>query len=86
VEGRVYKALVAPPTMVVRSREQQLPDPKDKVGRAILEAIHRHFYERPTDFEQCTVVIWRMIAPGTGKCYPTRPRRCRDQKPAFGVS
>jgi hypothetical protein len=32
VARRVYKAFVAPPTTVVRSREQQLPDPKDVVG------------------------------------------------------
>jgi len=65
VAGSVYKALVAPPTLVVRTIEQQLPDPKDKVGIAILRAIHDHFSDRPTDFEECAVEIWRMIAPGT---------------------
>ncbi|OBF85002.1 restriction endonuclease [Mycobacterium sp. 852002-51163_SCH5372311] len=73
VEGRVYTPLIAPPTMVVRSREQQLPD--DKVGASILSAIRHHFHGRPTDFEECAVEIWRMIAPGTGNCYITPPRR-----------
>lgn len=75
VEGRVYKPLVAPPVMVVRSREQQLPDVKDRVGTGILAAIRHHFADRPTDFEECAVEIWRMIAPGTGNCYLTPPRR-----------
>ncbi len=73
VEGRVYHALVAPPTMVVRTREQQLPD--DKVGMGILHAIHDHFHDKSTDFEACAVELWRMIAPGTGRCDVTRPSR-----------
>jgi hypothetical protein len=73
VEGRVYQALVAPPTMVVRTKEQQLPD--DRVGMAILQAIHDHFQGESTDFEPCAVEIWRMIAPGTGRCDITRPSR-----------
>lgn len=75
MEGRVYTALVAPPTMVVRSRLQQLPEPSDKVGNGILAAIRHHFQGRETDFEECACEIWRMIAPGTGDCDVTRPSR-----------
>jgi hypothetical protein len=75
VQGRVYKALVAPPTVIVRSRHQQLPEPNDKTGSGILETVRKHFQDQPTDFEACAVEIWRMIAPGTGNCRVTPPRR-----------
>ncbi|MCH9761300.1 MAG: restriction endonuclease [Actinomycetia bacterium] len=75
VEGGVYQALVAPATVVVRNRQQQLPDSKDKVGERMLAAIRDHFQARPTDFEECAVEIWRMISPGTGNCYLTPPKR-----------
>lgn len=73
VDGRSYDALVAEPTTVVPTKEQQLPD--DKGGIAMLRTIYEHFQDRPTAFEACAVEIWRMIAPGTGECDVTRPSR-----------
>lgn len=73
VDSRAYSALVAPSTMVVRSRSQQLP--AEETGRSILEAIHRYFSGWPQGFEECAVAVWRMIAPSTGRCDVTRPSR-----------
>lgn len=73
VEGRAYQALVAKAATVIPTPAQQ--QPSDSVGRAMLQVIQRHFEDRPTDFEECAVEIWRMIAPGTGDCDVTRPSR-----------
>lgn len=73
VEGRVYRALVAPPTITIRSKADQLPG--DQKGLAILRAIHSHFAGRPTDFEECAVAIWKFIAPATGEVTVTPPSR-----------
>ncbi len=60
VEGKAYDPLTAPSTMVIRKREQQLPEAKDKVGIAMLAAIHQHFPKtRATNFEECAVEIGR---------------------------
>jgi hypothetical protein len=72
VEKRIYKTLRAKPTLTIRSEEQQMPTKSDSTGQAILRTIHEYF-ERPTDFEACAIEIWRMLAPQTGKCLPTRP-------------
>ncbi|WP_280215987.1 restriction endonuclease [Nocardia cyriacigeorgica] len=73
VEGRVYRPLVAPPTVTIRSKSDQLP--QDPGGKEILRIIHEHFAHRPTDFEECAVAIWRLIAPATGDCTVTPPSR-----------
>ncbi|MDJ0412829.1 restriction endonuclease [Rhodococcus opacus] len=73
VEGRAYAALVAPSTVVVRTKLQQ--EPLDKAGRDVLRTMHHHFEGRPHDFEGCAVAIWRLIAPSTGQCDVTRPSR-----------
>lgn len=73
VTDGVYKPLRAPATVNVRSKAEQLPTEPGEI--AILEAIRKHFRERPTDFESCAVAIWRLIAPATGRCDVTRPSR-----------
>lgn len=73
VDGRSYDVLAAPSTTIIRTKSDQLP--ADSVGRAILQAIHRHFQARPNEFEKCAVAIWRLIAPATGACDVTRPSR-----------
>ncbi|MFG3617438.1 restriction endonuclease [Nocardia sp. NPDC047654] len=74
VEGRTYKALIAPSTTVVRSKADQLPN--DPEGIEILRTIHRYFDGHPHDFEKCAVAIWRLLAPATGSCDVTQ--RSRD--------
>ncbi|MFE3443723.1 restriction endonuclease [Nocardia sp. NPDC059180] len=73
VEGRVYRPLVAPPTLTIRSKSDQLP--QDIVGKEILRTIRQHFAYRETAFEECAVAIWRFIAPATGECTVTPPSR-----------
>lgn len=73
VEGRVYRPLVAPSTLTIRTKDDQLPD--DPAGLEMLRMIRAHFDGRETDFEECAVAIWRMMAPATGKCAVTPPSR-----------
>lgn len=73
VAGRTYRMLVAPSTVVVRKKENQIP--QDPGGMEILRAIRSHFEDRPTDFEPCAVLFWRMLAPATGDCEVTRASR-----------
>ena len=72
VDKRVYETIRAKPTLTIRSEEQQMPSKTDTAGQAMLKTIYEYF-EKPTDFEACAIEIWRMIAPQTGKCLPTRP-------------
>ncbi|MET7961475.1 restriction endonuclease [Micromonospora zamorensis] len=74
IEGRLYRPLLAQPTTVVRTKEDQTP--RDAIGRAILAAIHDWFASDPHGFEQCAVELWRMMAPATGRTEVTR--RSRD--------
>lgn len=73
VDGRKYTPLTAPPTTVVRTREQQLPS--DRAGQALLDAVRDTFRDREHDFERCAVELWRLIAPATGRCDVTRASR-----------
>jgi hypothetical protein len=70
----VPKRLVAPRSIVHRSREQQLPRSAAEVK--LLDAIHRHFSPDPYEFEGFATAIWSMIAPAA---YETRiTQRSRD--------
>jgi hypothetical protein len=65
--------LLAPRSLQIRSRDEQLPGSKE--GRLILEAIRGHFSNRPHDFEACAAELWSMIAPATEEMVLTRPSR-----------
>lgn len=71
VEGRSYRALVAPSTRIKRSAAEQRP--ADAVGKKMVELVHSYFSSAPHAFEKCAVEIWRMLAPATGQCQVTRP-------------
>ncbi|CAM3076903.1 restriction endonuclease [Skermania piniformis] len=73
VASRSYQPLLAPSTTVIRSKPEQLP--ADPVGLGVLRTIHAYFADRPHDFEECAVAIWRLIAPATGRADVTRPSR-----------
>lgn len=73
IEGRKYTPMLAPSTTVIRGRAEQLPT--DATGRAILAEIRETFRGREHDFERCAVELWRLIAPATGRCDVTQPRR-----------
>lgn len=67
---RKYEALTAPATVKHRSAQQQLPSsPADE---AIIAEIHQHFSQRPTDFEECAVEIWRLQEQNVTECQVTR--------------
>lgn len=67
-----YAPLLAPPTVIVRSRDQQQPAPADK---PMLELVYQHFKDRPYDFEQFAAELWRVSEPNVDKIDVTRPWR-----------
>jgi len=70
----VPKRLVAPRSVVHRSRERQLPTSAAEM--TLLNSIHRHFSPDPYEFEGFATAIWSMIAPAA---YETRiTQRSRD--------
>ena len=73
IEHGVIQPLVAPATLTIRSREQQLPSTRG--GAAILEAVRAHFAGRPHDFEECAVKLWRMLDRNVGAVEMTPPSR-----------
>jgi len=72
VETGAYTPLLAPPTVIIRSREQQQPVEADKL---LLYLVYEHFKDRPHDFEQFAADIWRMSQPNVDRIDVTRPWR-----------
>ena len=59
----IYQPLAAPRIHSFRTPQQQQPE--TAADAAIIEAIRRHFHDRPTAFEPCAAAIWQMYAPDT---------------------
>ena len=72
VESRNYSPLVAPPTVIIRSRQQQEPLPQD---RNLLALLHNHFVLNPYGFEQFAADLWAASERNVGKVDVTRPWR-----------
>lgn len=72
VETGNYTPLLAPPTTIIRGRNQQEPAAADK---PLLNEVHQHFKDRPTDFEQFAADLWRASQPNVDKIDVTRPWR-----------
>lgn len=72
-ESGVIRPLMAPSTLTIRSREEQLPS--STIDLAILDAVRWHFEDRPHDFERCAVEIWRMLDRNVGAVELTPPSR-----------
>jgi hypothetical protein len=72
IESRTYAALTAPPTAIIRRREQQEPLPRD---RPLLDLIYRHFASNPYDFEQFAADLWAASERNVDKIDVTRPWR-----------
>jgi len=72
VETGNYAPLLAPPTVIIRRRDQQEPTLADK---PLLDQIYQHFKDRPTDFEQFAADLWRASQPNVDKIDVTRPWR-----------
>jgi len=72
VDAGNYTPLLAPPTVIIRRRDQQEPAPADK---PLLDQIYQHFKDRPTGFEQFAADLWRASQPNVDKIDVTRPWR-----------
>lgn len=72
VESGTYTPLVAPATTIVRGKAEQLPDRR---GHELLAVIRDHYRGHQHDFEFCAIELWRLLAPATGRCDATQPRR-----------
>jgi hypothetical protein len=64
VNSGAYTPLLAPHTVIIRSREQQQPAPAD---RPLLDIVYRHFKDRPYDFEQFAADLWRLRDPNVDR-------------------
>jgi hypothetical protein len=72
VETGRYTPLLAPPTVIIRSREAQHPLAADK---PLLHLVYEHFKERPHDFEQFAADLMRRGYPNVDRIDVTRPWR-----------
>jgi len=72
VETGRYTPLLAPPTVIIRTREQQHPAPADK---PLLDLVYQHFTDRPHDFEQFAADLMRLSNPNVDRIDVTRPWR-----------
>ena len=72
VSSRAYAPLLAPPTITVRTREQQLPTAKDL---RLLLAIYDYFADNPTGFEHFAADLWRTSESRVERIDVTRPWR-----------
>ena len=72
VETGAYTPLLAPPTVIIRTRDEQHPLPIDK---PLLDLVYAHFKERPHDFEQFAADLMRLSNPNVDRIDVTRPWR-----------
>jgi hypothetical protein len=72
VELGTYTTLLAPPTVIIRSRDEQQPPAADK---PLLDLVYQHFQRHPHDFEQFAADLWRMSEPNVDRIDVTRPWR-----------
>jgi hypothetical protein len=72
IESGTYAPLLAPPTVIVRPRSEQLPTPADM---PLLDIVFHYFDGRAHDFEQFAADLWRVSEPNVDKIDVTRPWR-----------
>ena len=73
VERGKYKPLEAPPTIAIRTRDEQLPN--DQNDKQIIECIRSRFQGRPTHFEACAAELAKLLLPDVTGLELTRPWR-----------
>ena len=66
-------ALLAPKTLLVRSKAEQLPASNE--DRDLIEVIRNRYKEDPTGFEACAGAITRLLLPDVSRLDITRPWR-----------
>ncbi|WP_285104087.1 restriction endonuclease [Promicromonospora sp. MEB111] len=72
VKSRSYRALEAPRTIAIRTKEEQLPLAGDLW---ILETIYRHFSHDPIQFEHFAASVWARSDNNVEAVEVTRPSR-----------
>jgi NADH:ubiquinone oxidoreductase subunit len=72
VQARIYRALEAPRTISVRSKEEQLPKPEDMW---MVRAVHHYFADDPVLFENFAAEMWVQADPHVTSIEVTRPSR-----------
>src|ERR1035441_7451791 len=65
-----FPPLLAPPTFIIRSRQEQHPKPAEK---PLLDSVYEHFKDRPHDFEQFAADLMRLSNPNVDRIDVTRP-------------
>ncbi|MBU3068573.1 restriction endonuclease [Aestuariicella sp. G3-2] len=73
VKSRAYKPLLAPHSIEIRNKDQQLPQGQDE--QKILSLVYERFKDNPFEFESCAIEIARLMMPDIGACELTRPWR-----------
>jgi hypothetical protein len=71
-QSGTYTPLLAPPTVIVRSRQEQRPAPADT---SLLALVYDHFKDRPYEFEQFAADLWQISQPNVDRIDVTRPWR-----------
>ncbi len=66
-------ALLAPRTLLIRSKAEQLPSSEE--DRSLIEVIRNRYREDPTGFEVCAGAITRLLLPEVSRIEITRPWR-----------
>jgi hypothetical protein len=66
-------ALLAPKTLLVRSKAEQLPASNE--DRDLIDVIRNRYKEDPTGFEACAGAITRLLLPDVSRLDITRPWR-----------
>ncbi len=72
VELGTYVPLLAPPTVTIRSREQQQPKPADQ---SLLDTVYWYFKEKAHDFEYFAAEMMQISHPNVDRIDVTRPWR-----------
>ena len=72
VKGRIYQALEAPRSVIVRPRVEQDPKPEDAW---MMQMVHRHFSPNPVAFENFAAAMWIQSDPKVANVEVTRPSR-----------
>jgi len=72
VETGSYAPLLAPPTVIIRTRDEQRPRLVDK---PLLDLVYEHFKDRPHDFEYFAADLMRLSYPSVDRIDVTRPWR-----------
>lgn len=80
-----YQPLLAPATVLHRTKFQQLPTEPTDI--ALLDVLWRYLASEPVKFEYCAAELWRMAAPAVEQIEVTRPSRDggRDAVGQYGL-